>query len=393
MLNSSRKGTGLERKLLSSKLGKNLDNLLFKFLFFIFKLIPIDDNKITIVSFHHNYLYGNTKAIYKTIKEEGLSYSCKLIFKQDTEFTHAFSIAKLLKKIRIAYLYNTSRFIFLDDYYGLLSQVKFKNKIKIIQLWHGTGAFKKIGLARQNMTKQQKEISEKVASQYTAVIASSTEVVPVLSESYGVSEHKILALGSPKSDIFFNQAQIDKIQESFFNKYNQFTGKKIILYAPTYRDNARERDLELDINLLKEQLESKNYILLLKLHHLERKKLKLDKGIKNFAYDLSNEDIDSLLITADILITDYSSLIFEYAVLNKPTIFFAYDLEEYDQQTRGFYYPYIEFVPGPIAKTTEEILELIQKNKWNLNQQKEFTYRFITNQGNAAKAVVDRFLK
>jgi CDP-glycerol glycerophosphotransferase (TagB/SpsB family) len=78
----------------------------------------------------------------------------------------------------------------------------------------------------------------------------------------------------------------------------------------------------------------------------------------------------------DILITDYSSLIFEYAILQRPMIFFAYDLDEYRSKVRGFYYDYVKFVPGPIAYTTEEIVELINRNEWDFEVIKEFAIRF-----------------
>jgi CDP-ribitol ribitolphosphotransferase len=118
---------------------------------------------------------------------------------------------------------------------------------------------------------------------------------------------------------------------------------------------------------------SDNYVFIFKMHPFERGKIKIDEKLSSKVFDMSNEEINDLLIMTDILITDYSSLIFEYAILQRPMIFFAYDLDEYRSKVRGFYYDYVKFVPGPIAYTTEEIVELINRNEWDFE---EFAIRF-----------------
>jgi CDP-ribitol ribitolphosphotransferase len=121
---------------------------------------------------------------------------------------------------------------------------------------------------------------------------------------------------------------------------------------------------------------SDNYVFIFKMHPFERGKIKIDEKLSSKVFDMSNEEINDLLIMTDILITDYSSLIFEYAILQRPMIFFAYDLDEYRSKVRGFYYDYVKFVPGPIAYTTEEIVELINRNEWDFEVIKEFAIRF-----------------
>lgn len=111
------------------------------------------------------------------------------------------------------------------------------------------------------------------------------------------------------------------ISERLFNKYSKLQGKKIILYAPTFRDNDRYRSSTgLDLNYMVNHL-GKDYLILLKMHPFERTKVKIESGISERVIDLSHEEINDLLIIADILITDYSSLIFEFAILQKPMIF------------------------------------------------------------------------
>lgn len=121
---------------------------------------------------------------------------------------------------------------------------------------------------------------------------------------------------------------------------------------------------------------SNDYVFIFKMHPFERGKINIDEKLSSRVFDMSHEELNELLVIADLLITDYSSLIFEYAILQKPMIFFSYDLGKYENDLRGFYYNYIDFVPGPIAYTTEEVVELINKNQWDFEAIKKFAIRF-----------------
>jgi len=390
MSDKAREPFKIEEDFFKSSFIKKIEIYFYKFLFLIFKRLPVNKKKITIISFHHDYLYGNNKAITKQLLLQKPEYDLKFVFKKDTSFDNVFSIKKLITKIRMSYLYNTSKYIILDDFYGLLSEVKFKKNIEIIQVWHGTGVFKKFGATRHNITPELIDRLEKVGKQYSVVLASCDEIVPLLSKSFLVEKDKIKAIGSPKSDIFFDKNYIADTKEKFFDENLELIGKKIIVYAPTYRDYDRNKDISLDINKMYDELFKLGYIVVLKLHHLERGNIThLTQKYHGFVYDFSTRDIDDIMIVADILITDYSSLIFEYSVLQKPLIFYAYDLELYSGDTRGFYYPYEEFAPAPIVQTTDETISLIKQDKWDKESLKRFSDRFIANQGFASKYFVD----
>lgn len=394
MLNNTRTAYSWERKLLSSRFGKWLDLHFWKLLFLLFKLLPVQSKRITFISFHYDFLYGNNKAIFDELKHQiqlgKRDDEIHLIFKSDLAFSHGFSWTKFKRKIQLAYLYNTSAFVLLDDYYSLLAHIQFKKQVKIIQVWHGTGVFKRFGLSRPDMDEAQRVLNKRIGAQYHAVLSSCEAIVPLLSEAFAVPEYVMKSLGSPKTDVFFQPEQIKSLQERFFQKYPHFQGKKIILYAPTFRDHDRYRDLELDIEAMHQAFADQNYILLLKMHHFERKKIQLNESHLDFAFDVSDFDVNHLMLVAHVLITDYSSLIYEYACLQKPVIFYAYDLEHY---VRGFYLPYQEFVPGPIVTTTAEIIDLIQQDTWDITPQKVFVDKFIANQGKASKAVVEEVFK
>lgn len=141
----------------------------------------------------------------------------------------------------------------------------------------------------------------------------------------------------------------------------QAKGKKVILYAPTFRGRVAKAKTpnQLDIAAFGDAL-GKDYILLFKLHPFVKKRTAIPEGYEDFAFDLTDDmSIEELLFVADICISDYSSLVFEYSLFEKPMIFFAFDLDNY-YDWRGFYYDYKDFVPGPIHTTTEEMIEYIQ---------------------------------
>src|SRR5699024_10375081 len=137
--------------------------------------------------------------------------------------------------------------------------------------------------------------------------------------------------------------------------------KKVVLYAPTWRDNQfytkgkYKFDLQMDLGRLKKEL-GNDYIIVLRLHYLVAENLDLT-GYENFVYDFSyHEDIRELYLIADMLITDYSSVFFDYANLRRPMLFYVYDIEDYRDNLRGFYFDFESKAPGLLVKTTEEII-------------------------------------
>lgn len=141
--------------------------------------------------------------------------------------------------------------------------------------------------------------------------------------------------------------------------------KKVILYAPTWRDDefyAKGRykfSLKLDLNEMREKLGSE-YVILLRLHYLISENLELS-DFEGFAYDFSNYgDISHLYLISDMLITDYSSVFFDYANLKRPMLFFVYDIENYRDRLRGFYFDFEASAPGPLVKTTDEVIREIK---------------------------------
>ena len=187
--------------------------------------------------------------------------------------------------------------------------------------------------------------------------------------------------GISRSDIFYDEDAKKAAQEKLLSVVPQAKGKKVILYAPTFRGRvARAKTPNaLDIAAFGDAL-GKDYILLFKLHPFVKKRTAIPEGYENFAFDLTDDmSIEELLFVADICISDYSSLVFEYSLFEKPMIFFAFDLDNY-YDWRGFYYDYKDFVPGPIHTTTEEMIDYIRHvdERFDKNRVQEFRQKFMS---------------
>lgn len=353
-------------------------SIFHKIVFFIFNLLPVNSKKIVFITLHSDKFSGNNKCIYDELKRRKLGLTYKLYDMDDIKLSNLKIMEKFIMSIGIDYNICTAKYVIINDFYSLFTKVKVRKQTTLIQVWHAGGAFKKFGkmsLRNMNNTEFTKRVHN-AHSQYDKLIVSSKEVVDIYSDSLGIDPQKIYPIGIPRADILFNEDRMNVIKQFLYDKYEEFLGEKIILYAPTFRDDDRYRSsIALNLNYMLEHLDE-DYLIILKMHPFERSIVKIDSNMSDRIFDLSNEEINDLLIIADILITDYSSLIFEYAILQKPMIFFAYDLEKYENKLRGFYYPYTDFVPGPIAYTTEEVVGYIRKDEWDLDKIRDFAIRF-----------------
>ena len=174
----------------------------------------------------------------------------------------------------------------------------------------------------------------------------------------------MLELGYPINDIFFkdNTELIDSIK----CKYNIPKDKKIILYAPTWKDDEQKEswehyfNLEIDLERLYSEFNDE-YVILLKMHHLVSERLNIDKKLKDFAIDLSSyDDIQELYVMSDILITDYSSVFFDYAHSKRPILFFVPDLNHYIENVRGLYLNMETELPGPLIQNNDDLIYSIK---------------------------------
>jgi len=358
--------------------------LVFRLLFAIFRLIPLKDKVTFVVSFG-----DNTQYVYEEMRRKNVPFDVVFLCKGSSD--NRFQIyedvdlvqlgtANPIDYVKSIYHLATSKYVIVDNYYGFLAATNFKPEVECVQLWHASGAIKKFGLEDCSVpfrTKRAKERFLKVYSRFHKVIVGSDTMAQYFMNAFGVKGENILRTGIPRTDFFYNQNEKERIF-NYLTKQNELLWtKKVILYAPTYRDQELDRfKLEMDLDKMYAEL-SDEYVLVLRLHPAIKNVEDYNKKYPDFVLNYSSPeyDINDLLIVADVLITDYSSILYEFSLLKKPMIFYAYDLDDY-QAGRGLWEDYEQLVPGPVAKTTEEIICAIQQNNFDIDEIEEFSRRW-----------------
>lgn len=354
---------------------------------------PVKKDKVSFASYRTNTLQGNLLYLFKEIETQYPNYHFKILFKK-LDSTTTGKISYLFHMFKSTYHLATSKYFFIDDYYFPIYLIKPRKSTAIIQLWHAAGAFKKFGYSTvgKSYGPSEKYLKHvKIHSNYSKVMVSSTEVIPHFAEAFNMSPNNILPLGLPRTDFLLQENKREEVKNRLYSKYPTLKGKKIILYAPTFRGkghNPGKFQGYLDFGELKSVL-GNQYAIVVKLHPYMRKQLTLENTDKEFVFQLKGFNTEEFLIIADLLITDYSSIIFDYSLLGRPMAFYANDLEEYKKE-RDFYYEYESLVPGPIFKNTTDLAKWIVEAKYDLNEVKKFSNRFFNElDGNACKRIVD----
>ena len=343
------------------------------------KKLPMKDNKILMLSTLKGKLGGNLLAIKNYIEENGLDFEI-----WDITSLNMPDEAELAKELA------TSKYILVDDYEPCVYTLDLRENQHLIQVWHAMGAFKKFGYARETAVKN--SLTHK---NYTEAICSSPEIASLYAESFGISEDKVKPVGTPRTDMFFDGEYVNSVKERILSDYPEISGKKVALFAPTFRGNSVNDGFypESFINLpaLSEELGSE-WIIALKLHPFIKNRLSFN-GCKNII-DMSGErEINDILFITDVLITDYSSVIFENAVIGNGAVLYAPDLEEYTKE-RGFYFDYTDYACGEIVTDEKDLGAAILSANADDEKMKEFKRRFVSLcDGNSSKRFVDTVLE
>lgn len=386
-------------------------NKLNNFLFVLWKvvyrlacLLPVDKKSILFVANNDKKIPPEYLSLWESAKEKG--YKFRFIFKPDLsdEVFYVNEWRKIIRELKFQFRFATSKCTFLYDYYLPAYANKPRKGTKLIQIWHACGAFKKWGYStRESSWGLKDEFFDKfnVHKTYTDIITSSEQINHIYAEAFGSDISKVKALGVPRTDIFFNSDFVSEQKDKLLEKHPELKSKKLVLWAPTYRGNdlkSSHNEIAIDFSVLKSII-GDDYAVLVKLHpHIgKRFSLKdLPDELKSFVYDITSElGITSALCFSDIVVSDYSSLIFEYSLFERPMIFYAYDLEEYDSD-RSFYYPYESFVPGEIAKNTEELAKAIMNAEKNFDREKiaAFREKFMSAcDGNSTERIIEYAMK
>ena len=275
-----------------------------------------------------------------------------------------------------------------------------------VQCWHGT-PLKRLGYdleSSDNVMNSGSEIREKYrsdAKKFSYIVSPSPFTTEKFASAWNLVKtnqtHKIIEEGYPRNDRLINTTPEERTE---LRKKLGVDDKKVILYAPTWRDNQHTSGegytykTEVDFDKLREE-RGDEYVILFRAHYLVANSFDFDK-YKGFVKDVSSySDINELYIAADILVTDYSSVFFDYANLRKPVIFYMYDLEQYANELRGFYIS-LDELPGPIVRDEKALIDEVRKTDgWKPDEKYEaFCARYNPkDDGHASERVLAKIIR
>lgn len=368
-----------------------------------FTKLPLNKNLIFFESFAGKGYSDSPKYIYEYLLEN----------RPDLKFVWSFSEDEVLpgkgKKVKrssLMYYYNLARSKYWITNARMPNNLMKREDCIYLQTWHGTplkklaGDLQNVFMPGTNSATYKMNFSNETAK-WDYLVSPNAYSSEIFKRAFWF-KGELLEFGYPRNDVLYNKNN-NKDIHLIKDNLNLPLDKKVILYAPTWRDDEYysvgkyQFSLQLDLENMQKEL-GDEYIIILRMHYLIASELDISQ-YASFVYDFSSySDISELYLVADILITDYSSVFFDYANLRRPILFYTYDLDKYRDELRGFYLDIENEVPGPLLETTGEIINAVN-NIEQINTEYALKYDLFYDRmcewddGNASKNIVDKIIK
>ena len=350
--------------------------------------------RIVFTSDSRSELSGNLAVVHDRMLARGLDreYEMTTIFKPSVTASRSWR-----DRWRLPRLLAQADVILLDDYQPVIYRLPPDEGQRIIQLWHASGAFKTVGYSRIGKPGGPSPFWRRHKN-YTAAIVSGQHDVPYYAEAFGLPEDRVIPTGIPRMDRFFDEEQRAAGRAAALVAFPAIEGRRAILFAPTFRGNG-PRDAwydydQVDWQALHAVCEETDAVVIVKMHPFVSQPAPIPAELTDRLIDGTHAtiDVNDLLFAVDVLITDYSSIVFEFSTLLRPMLFFAYDLEEY-VASRDFYVPFTEFVPGRIAHTFDEVVDALRTGEFEFDKVPVFARRHFDHlDGGATDRVIDELI-
>ncbi|WP_075876723.1 CDP-glycerol glycerophosphotransferase family protein [Merdibacter massiliensis] len=372
-----------------------------------YKWIPCQKKTVLFIAFHGRGCLDNPKAIYEYLINDQKFNNFHFIWALKKPQTFTNKNTKSIRYLSLQYFFYLARSTYWISNCKLPSYIlKKKNQI-YLQTWHGTplkklahdidvsgdAKFYRSGLSSDEM----KSTYDDDVKKYDYMIAPNSFCTKVFQSAFGIDKCRLIETGYPRNDILINADEC--LKNSIKKKLNIPESKKVILYAPTWRDNSFTNagytfELQADFFKWKKYLNDE-YVVLFKPHYLIINHYAADKRLEGFLYNIdADAEISELYLIADVLITDYSSVFFDFAILKRPIYFYMYDMESYKDQLRGFYIDVNKDLPGKIYQEEEAMLKDIVSGTYDYSKLNSFNAYFNEHEdGKASKRVVDIVFK
>ncbi len=376
-----------------------------RFLYHILhRFIPVHSKTILFISFHGKGYSDNPKALYEYMRKQDAykDYTFVWAIKNKKQKKITIEGAKVIEYFSIPYFYYLSRAKYWFVNCKLPMYIIKKDSQVYLQTWHGT-PLKRLAhdidvaqdttFYRSKMNAQQMyQTYDEDVKKYNYMISANHFSSEVFQSAFRINKERLIETGYPRNDVLVNTTTQEVV------KLKQQLGlpldKKIILYAPTWRDNSFVSKgytfhLEVDFAKWKEKL-GEEYVVVFKPHYLIINDFDM-AAFKGFVYEMpASLDISELYLVSDILITDYSSVFFDYAILQRPIYFYMFDLESYANELRGFYFDLAKTLPGDIFIKEMDLLDKIVEKRYDYKKLEHFNEQFNAwHDGQCSKKVLD----
>jgi CDP-ribitol ribitolphosphotransferase len=285
-------------------------------------------------------------------------------------------------------------YIFVDDYVPIFKTITPRKETKLIQLWHAGVGFKSVGYSRFGRDGSPHP-TDSCHRRYDYALCGAEGLIHVYEEVFGIQENQFLPYGLPRLDGYMDEAKIQAYRESFYTQYPQFKDKKIVMFAPTYRGATQDKAYypfdKINFDTLYETL-GDEYIFMFKMHPFIQEKVEIPAMYQDKIVDFSQgHDINELFYVTEVLITDFSSNLYEFALHRKPMIFYAFD-KDYYQLTRGVHRT-LDEAPGNVCESFDEVLNVLKHHTFDLEKLDAFIKdSFPAEAGNASDRLIDEVI-
>lgn len=369
----------------------------------IFRRLPVKKNWVLFESFGGKSYSDNCKYIYEyMLKNYSNDYKYIWVMRD-----HSIAIPGnpiIIKPDTYKYLYYLARAKYLVFNSRQPIWYNKRKESVFIETWHGT-PLKKLVFDMEDVhsaSLTHKEDFYKVSRKWDYLLSDNAFSTEVFEHAFLFDKEKIVEYGYPRNDLLYAD-NADEITKRVKDKLGIPQDKKVILYAPTWRDDEfysngeYKFSLAVDIEQMKQRL-GEEYVLLLRTHYFVVDQVDSLCG-DGFVYNGSRyQDVTELYLASDICVTDYSSVFFDYANLRRPLLFFTYDLEKYREELHGFYIDMESEVPGPLLQTNEELIQALEHINDIEETYKERYNRFYdrfcgVDDGHAAERVVEKLIR
>ncbi|HUG29731.1 MAG TPA: CDP-glycerol glycerophosphotransferase family protein [Candidatus Limnocylindria bacterium] len=371
-----------------NRLEYRVSSAVLRVLGWLFSALPVKRNRVVLATARTSRLDGNLLFLHRAIRELRPTIDCALVL-EPYSYGLLGKLRYALRLIRGTYLLHTSRLVVVDNAWLPVHVAPHRRATEVVQVWHAEGALKRFGVdAVRPLHEPERTFLHR---HYDWVVTSGEASRAAWSRAFRTPLERVIALGSPRTDLFFDAAALAEARARVLAAQPELEGRRVILYAPTFRGRGpgKRPSPGLDAIRLRAALPAGDALVLKTHPNLDR------RLVSTGGYDVIVDplvDLNDLLVMTDILITDYSSAIFDFALTRRPLVVLLEDLEAYERDP-GLYLDIRAEVIGTHVADTDGVIDAISEGRFDLEPYDAFVARHLgAADGRASARFVERFL-